>query len=199
MTASALIPQFTLETEADVASLLDWKRDRAESVTDVLLAATAKALRVHPAVNSYYDEPNVLHHDSVNVGLAVETSDGLIVPCIANTDQLSLDQVRRERARLVAAARHGSLTPPDIFGASFTISNLGSLGIRRFQALVVPGQAAILAVGSVTSKRTASLVLSCDHRVVDGAPAARFLTDVAQLIADLGWIEALREDDDGDA
>ena len=173
MTLSASVPQFTLEATAAVSS--------PEAISDVVVAACARALREHPGLNASFDGDAVVEHEEVNVGIAVSVERGLLVPVIRQADRRSLGELREERERLTAAARDGRPGAADLTGATFTISNLGPLGVERFRALVVPPQAAILAVGAVAGGRLA-LSLSCDHRVVDGAPAARFLRRVVELL-----------------
>ena len=174
MTLSAAVPQFTLESTAEVGGA-------AESLSDGIVVACARALREHPGLNASFDGDAIVEYEDVNIGVAISVDRGLLVPVIKQADRRSLDELRAERERLTAAARGGRLSAGDLTGATFTISNLGPLGIERFRALVVPPQAAILAVGAVQGGRIA-LSLSCDHRVVDGAPAARFLRRVVELL-----------------
>jgi pyruvate dehydrogenase E2 component (dihydrolipoamide acetyltransferase) len=142
-------------------------------------------------VNASFDEDAILQHADVNVGIAVSLDDGLIAPAIRNADRLSLPELKAERVRLTEAAQAGKLTMQEAMSATFTISNLGPLGIRRFRALVVPPQAAILAVGTVAGDGRMSLSLSCDHRVLDGAPAARFLGELTGRLEQPDWVERL--------
>lgn len=193
MTASALVPQFTIEVDADlapVAAARDRLRDagRTVSVTDFLVVASAQALRAHRRVNASFADDAILEHDVVNVGLAVALDDGLIAPAVFDADALAIDAVAAERVRLTEAARAGTLTVEEVMSATFTISNLGPLGITRFRALVVPPQAAILAVGSTGPDGLACLSLSCDHRVIDGAPAAAFLRAVVDRLESSAWV-----------
>ena len=124
-------------------------------------------------------------------GPAIALPDGLIAPAIREADARTLPEIAGERRRLAAAAAAGTLGPDDLFSTTFTISNLGPLGVRRFRALVVPPQAAILAVGAITERHELSLALSCDHRVLDGAPAARFLATVVELLEAPEWADEL--------
>jgi pyruvate dehydrogenase E2 component (dihydrolipoamide acetyltransferase) len=196
MSASALIPQFTIERDARLEALAAWRSEAslegaAITYSDAIVAATARALRDHPGLNASYTDEAILQHEAINIGFAFDLPDGLIAPAIRRADELSLYDLRAERERLATAARNGSLTPDDVFAATFTVSNLGPLGVRRFRALVVPPQASILALGSVTEDRLMSLSLSCDHRVVDGAPAARFLSDLVGLLEEPEWLGEL--------
>jgi pyruvate dehydrogenase E2 component (dihydrolipoamide acetyltransferase) len=194
MEASALVPQFTVERDVDVAPLAHRRERYAGSgagLSDVLVAASARALVAHPEVNASFDTDAIVEHDVRNIGLAIALPDGLIAPAIKDADALTLPEIAGERRRLAAAAAAGTLGPDDLFSTTFTISNLGPLGVRRFRALVVPPQAAILAVGAITERDELSLALSCDHRVLDGAPAARFLAAVAELLEAPGWADEL--------
>lgn len=191
MSASALVPQFTIETEARLGALAGLRERVRVSYSDVLTAACAATLREHPQVNASFDEDAIVQHGEVNVGIAISLEDGLIAPAILGADRLTLRELEAERLRLTGAAQAGTLKPAEALSATFTISNLGPLGIRRFRALVVPPQAAILAVGLVTEAGELSLSLSCDHRVLDGAPAARFLAALTRRLEQPDWVERL--------
>ena len=196
MSVSALVPQFTVEYDVPLDEL-QWRRRRWQaagahvSVADVLTAACARALRDHPAVNASWTEGAILQHADVNVGLAIALPDGLVAPAVLRADTLHLAELAAERRRLTAAARAGVLTPGELLSATFTVSNLGPFGVSRFRALVVPPQAAILAVGGLRPDGTVTLALSCDHRVLDGAPAAAFLRDLAASLAEPAWLDEL--------
>ena len=199
MSASALVPQFTVEYDVpfdNVAAYRGrWKSAGHDiSVADVLTAACARALRAHPTLNASWAETSILQHAEVNVGLAVALPDGLVAPAVRAADTLDLVQLAGERKRLTLAAQEGRLTPDELLSATFTISNLGTFGVSRFRALVVPPQAAILAVGGLRPDGTVALALSCDHRVLDGAPAALFLRDLAGSLTEPGWLEGLLPD-----
>jgi pyruvate dehydrogenase E2 component (dihydrolipoamide acetyltransferase) len=186
MTASAHVPQFTLEATAFVDRR---KRSLEVSYSTVVLAGCARTLREFPVVNSSFDGDSLIEHVDINVGIAVALERGLIVPVIRRADRLSLHELDAERRRLVEAAREDRLGANDLIGGTFSVSNLGPLGIERFRALVLPPQAAIIAVGAVRQDRLA-LSLSCDHRVLDGEPAARFLTGIVERLEHLDWVEA---------
>jgi pyruvate dehydrogenase E2 component (dihydrolipoamide acetyltransferase) len=196
MTASAHIPQFTLESDANLTALAA-RRARAVagghqmSYSDVFVAACAKVLLVHPRLNASFDDNAIVEHIDINIALAVALDDGLVAPAIRKADTLTIPGIAAERERLTTAAREGTLSPEDLFSATFTISNLGPFGIRRFRALVVPPQAAILAVGAVTPEALISFSLSCDHRVVDGAPAATFLAHLIGVLEAPEWLNEL--------
>jgi pyruvate dehydrogenase E2 component (dihydrolipoamide acetyltransferase) len=195
------IPHFYLNRQIDASKLAGWRealRASAPGVTytDLLVRKTAACLRLHPAVNSEWRDGSIQSHPEINLGLAVAVNQGLIVPVIRNADKLSVTGVAFERQRLVDGARAGRLSPGDLSGGTFTISNLGAFGVDSFQAIVNPPQAAILAVGRIIQRvvvvddqpavrPTMTLVLSCDHRVIDGAHAARFLGELANSLETL--------------
>ncbi len=194
MAVSAGIPQFTIERDVATAPLVELRARRKAAglpgtVSDFLVAACAHALRDHPHVNASFDGDELVVHPQINVGTAVALDDGLIVPCVIDADCRSLAELAAERQRLDASARTGSLKPREIFSTTFTISNLGPLGVDRFRALVTPPQTAILAVGRLTE--TMSVSLSCDHRSIDGAPAARFLAAISDRLEEPAWQEQL--------
>jgi pyruvate dehydrogenase E2 component (dihydrolipoamide acetyltransferase) len=193
MVASAAIPQFTIEMDVSLRAALAWQgRERAvgrdpASLYDVLIAGFAAGLHTNRSLNSSLSAEGIITHSDVNVGLAVAVPDGLITPAILRAEQLPIDRVRSERERLTAAARSGTLTAEESLSATFTVSNLGPFGVRRFQALVVPPQVAIVAVGCIDEDQSVSLSLSCDHRVLDGVAGARFLSTVRDFIQGGGW------------
>jgi pyruvate dehydrogenase E2 component (dihydrolipoamide acetyltransferase) len=205
MTAAAAVPQFTLDRTVRADALLELRERRRAagrdgSVSDFLTAAVARALREHPELNASFDGDAVVIHRPVNVGLAVALEDGLVVACIHDADDRPVADLAAERQRLDAAARANKLKPAELMDATFTISNLGPLGIDRFRAVVLPPQAAILAVGGVRPAlvpgseppqwgRYMTLTLTCDHRVVDGAPAARFFATLADALEAPAWLE----------
>jgi pyruvate dehydrogenase E2 component (dihydrolipoamide acetyltransferase) len=197
MTASAAVPQFAVEMSLDTGSAAALRAgieaERRPSFVDLLVASCAAALRDHPGINVSFTEDGIVHHEQINVAIALALDDGLISPVVASADRLGLEQLGAERRRLTEAAKAGTLTPEEILSATFTISNLGPLGVRRFNALVVPPQAAILAVGGLDEDRRMALNLSVDHRPIDGAPAARFLAQVRAQLEDAEWLAALRD------
>jgi pyruvate dehydrogenase E2 component (dihydrolipoamide acetyltransferase) len=163
--------------------------------TDLLVRIVAEALRQHPHLNASWDQGTITAHAEINIGLAVATENGLVVPVIHQADDLSLKGIARQRADLVRRAQEMRLRLDDLQGATFTISNLGMYGIDAFTAIINAPQAAILAVGRIVDRVVPvngqpsvqpmlTLSLSCDHRVVDGARGAQFLADAAQLIED---------------
>jgi pyruvate dehydrogenase E2 component (dihydrolipoamide acetyltransferase) len=171
------------------------RRAGAEKVThtDLLIRLVAAALREHPRVNATWRDGTIVANADVNVGIAVATDDGLVVPVVHNADNLELPQIAEQRARVVDAARNKRLRPDDVQGGTFTISNLGMFGVDAFMAIVNAPQAAILSVGRIAQRAVVvdgavvprpmmTLGLSFDHRVVDGAAGARFLDTLASLV-----------------
>jgi len=196
------IPEFTLEAEIsmDAAHVLrEGLRDpggRAPSFNDLVVRAVALALREFPALNSSYGEDRVLQHGRVNIGIAVATDDALLVPTIFDADTKSVFEIAAEAKSLAVRAGSRSLTPQELGDGTFTVSNLGMFGVRRFTAVINHPQVAILAVGEVAlrpwvdpyggiaARRLMDVSLSCDHRVVYGAEAARFLQRLRELLED---------------
>lgn len=195
------VPHFFLVREVAAERLIAW-RERAQrhasakiTYTDLLVKIVAEALRRHPRLNASWVNGALVSHAEINVGLAVATGEGLVVPVIHQADDLTLNGIARRRADLVARAQDGKLRLPDTQGGTFTISNLGMYGIDAFNAIINAPQAAILAVGRLVDRVVPvngqpavqpmmTLSLSCDHRVVDGARGAQFLATVATLIED---------------
>jgi pyruvate dehydrogenase E2 component (dihydrolipoamide acetyltransferase) len=190
MSVSAVVPQFTLQRDVPTTGLREVRKTLKSggygaTLTDVITMACARALREHPGVNASFAEDCVIEYERVNIGLALALDDGLTVPVILDADTRTLEGLATERLRLAEAARTRLLRAEEIFAGTFSISNLGPLGVDRFQALVLPPQAAILAVGSL--RETVSLSAAFDHRAVDGAPAARFLATIARLLTEPAW------------
>ena len=166
------------------------------SVNDLLIRAVALALREHPDVNVSYggdDSPTMLVHDRVNIGVAVAAESGLIVPVINDADTKTVTQIGAESKKLIALAGERKLTPAQTSGGTFTISNLGMFGVEEFTAIINPPEAAILAVGGTAKEPAVTggqivprykmrYTLSSDHRVIDGALAAKFLQTLTALI-----------------
>jgi pyruvate dehydrogenase E2 component (dihydrolipoamide acetyltransferase) len=194
------IPDFTLEAEIamEAAHALRQELRRTSSTVpsfnDLVVKAVALALRDFPALNSSYEDGRILRHSRVNVGIAVATDDALLVPTIFDADRKPLAEIATEARALVARAQARSLQLADLADGTFTISNLGMFGIRRFQAVINQPQVAILAVGEVSqrpwvdahggllARRLMDVALSVDHRVVYGAEAARFLQRLRELL-----------------
>jgi pyruvate dehydrogenase E2 component (dihydrolipoamide acetyltransferase) len=166
------------------------------SVNDLLVRAAALALREHPEVNASWggdDSDSMLVHDRVNIGVAVAADSGLIVPVITDADTKTVTQIGAESRKLVALAAERKLTPAQTSGGTFTVSNLGMFGVEEFTAVINPPEAAILAVGGtvkepavvdgeIAPRYKMRYTLSSDHRVIDGALAAKFLQTLTGLI-----------------
>ncbi len=166
--------------------------------SDLLLALVARVLRKHPRVNASWTNQAVHPNAEINIGLAIAVEGGVVAPVIRNADQTPLGDIAVQRRDLAERARGGKLRPSDIAGGTFTISNLGMFGVDAFTAIVIPPQAAILAVGAIVDRVVPigvapdtrpgirpmiTLTLSSDHRVVDGARAAKFMHDLVVAIS----------------
>ena len=167
------------------------------TVTDVLAKLAAIALLRHRELNSHFADDELRIFPSANVGLAVATERGLVVPVIRECERKSLVQIAIERGQLVERAREAKLSAEDLEDGTFTISNLGMYGVEQFIAVLNPPQAAILAVGASEERPVAengelvvrplmSMTLTCDHRAVDGAKAAEFLRELKMLLEEPG-------------
>ena len=179
-------PVFHLTVEVDMTEAMKVKSVvPTATVTDVIVAAAAKALSEVPEVNVHVGEEEIMSYQVANVGIAVASPKGLVVPVVQNAAELSLDEIAAARLDIVSRAREGALTRADMSNGTFTISNLGMMGITRFDAILNVPQAAILAVGATVNryvggpegaewKPIAELTLTCDHRALDGATGARF-------------------------
>lgn len=195
------IPHFYLSLDCKMDNLLAMRkqvnahRDLASrfSVNDILVYATARAVAKVPAINRQWSPDALIQNDSVDISVAVATDAGLFTPVVRNADKLGLFDVSTELSRLIDKARNGRLKPDEYEGGSLTVSNLGMFGIKEFSAIINPPQAAILAMGSVspqpvvedgelTVAQLMNITLSADHRVVDGAVAARFLKQLKTFL-----------------
>ncbi|MDT4943052.1 MAG: hypothetical protein QOJ34_3141 [Pseudonocardiales bacterium] len=195
--------QLTLGHEADVTALVAVRAAlkaenaaagrRTPTITDFIVKAAALALREHPTMNSALIDGRIESPGRIDVGVAVSIDDGLLVPVVRNADSRSVGEISAETARLAGAGRAGKLSLPELEGATFVVSSLGTAGIDFFTPIVNPGNAGILGVGRIrdgvrwegeTPRRTDVLTLSLtfDHRVIDGAPAADYLLAVAELL-----------------
>lgn len=199
-------PHITLTSRVDMSRLEEirarlnaWAQGQGGahvSVTAILVMAVAWALKRHPWLNSSLREDGIHLLGEINIGVAVALPEGLIVPVVRQADRKSLAQIAGEVRDLASRAREGRLAPADVTGGTFTVSNLGPFGVEEFTAIINPGQAAILAVGATRKHVTVaandqivvrplmSMTLCVDHRVVDGALAARFLADLAEAVRD---------------
>jgi pyruvate dehydrogenase E2 component (dihydrolipoamide acetyltransferase) len=199
------IPHFYLEIEVDAKPMLDLRAQLNESLgkltppvklslNDLVLKAAAEAVRRVPAVNASFEGDSIRQFPDVQLSFAVAIAEGLITPIIKEAQNKSLIQISGEAKTLAGKAKEGKLKPEEFQGGTFTVSNLGMLGIDSFCAIINPPQAAILAVGNIVKKPVVdandnlvvghrqSFTLSCDHRVVDGAVGAAFLKELRELI-----------------
>jgi pyruvate dehydrogenase E2 component (dihydrolipoamide acetyltransferase) len=198
--SKATIPDFTLQSDVDMedcvklrAQLKAISSEDAPTYNDMVVKACALALREHPRANGSYKDGALQLHSRVNIGVAVAAQDALVVPTVFDADSKALGEIAREARALASRVRDGSITPPELGGGTFTVSNLGMYGIKSFNAIINPPQAAILSVGSVeqrvvvrdgglTPRHTMTLTLVCDHRILYGADAAEFLARIRELL-----------------
>jgi pyruvate dehydrogenase E2 component (dihydrolipoamide acetyltransferase) len=194
------IPHFRIDIDVDFAPLLRAKRELAGgseriTVNDLLLRAVALALVQHPMVNAQLDGEDILQFANADIAIAVAAEAGLVTPIVRDANLKSVATIARESRDLVERARQGTLQRDQITGGSFTISNLGMYGVSRFDAIINLPQVAILAVaaalpravvqgGVIVAAEVATLTLSVDHRVVDGAVGAAFLSTLRQLVCE---------------
>ena len=159
----------------------------------MVVKAAALALRVHPRANGSYRDGRLTLYSRINVGVAVAADEALVVPTVFDADEKSLGEIARETRALAERVRAGTITPPELGGGTFTVSNLGMYGIRSFTAIINPPQAAILSVGALEQRPVAvdgavvvrhmlTLTLACDHRILYGAEAALLLARVRELL-----------------
>jgi pyruvate dehydrogenase E2 component (dihydrolipoamide acetyltransferase) len=192
-------PHFYLTREVNATRLKVWReyaqKRSAEKITytDLLVKVLAYALRRHPRLNATWRNEAVVLNREINIGLAVAVEEGLIVPVLHNADGQTLEQLAARRRSLVERAQAGRLSPDELSGGTFTLSNLGMYGVDAFNAIINPPQAAILAVGRIADRVAPvngqpavlpmlTLTLSCDHRVADGARAAQFLQTLSEAL-----------------
>lgn len=194
----------TLNTEVDVTELIElrsWLNEKLSArevtltYTDILVKVTANALRQHPRLNATLKDDSIHLMEETNIGVAVALEDGLVVPVITNADGKGLSTISEEIKALAEKARNNQLSPGELRGGTFTITNLGMFGIDAFTPIINPPECAILGVGrivkkpavhedEITIRHMMHLSLSFDHRIVDGAPAAQFLQTVTEYIKD---------------
>lgn len=199
--AKQTIPHFYLEADADAGALLDLRRrinadlerERRVTVNDLVVKATAMALRRVPQVNSAWGGDHIVRHRQIHVAVAVAVDDGLFTPVVRNTDRKGILEIACEIRVLVDKTRSGKLMPEEYQDGTFSVSNLGMFGIEAFTAVINPPQGGILAVGAATerpivrdgtvkSAPVMTLTLSGDHRVIDGAVGARWLAELRSFI-----------------
>jgi pyruvate dehydrogenase E2 component (dihydrolipoamide acetyltransferase) len=198
--AKATVPEFQVQTEVRMdaalamrAQLKELGGDIVPSVNDLIVKAAALALRLWPRANASYQDGRFELHPRINVGVAVAAQDALVVPTITDADTRSLGSIAAETRRLAERVRTGAVTPVELSGATFTVSNLGMHGMTAIFPVINPPQAAILGVGAsravpalvdgrLTEHQLMTLTLTCDHRILYGADAAQFLNAIRQLL-----------------
>jgi pyruvate dehydrogenase E2 component (dihydrolipoamide acetyltransferase) len=210
--SKATIPDFTLLIDVDMEQCVALRAElkrlseqrkglesgdagqlAAPTYNDMVVKASALALREHPRANGSYRDGRLQLHSRINVGVAVAADEALIVPTVFDADEKSLGEIARETRSLAERVRAATITPPELGGGTFTVSNLGMYGVQSFTAIINPPQAAILSVGSlqaravvldgeVVARHMLTLTLVCDHRILYGAEAAQFLARVRELL-----------------
>src|SRR4051812_12971626 len=199
--AKATAPDFVMTVEVDMEDAGEFRQQLkaaagdgpAPSFNDLVIKAAALALKDFPRANGAYRDGQFELYSRVNIGIAVAGQDALVVPTVFDADRKSLGTIAAEARHLAERVREGKITPPELSAGTFTISNLGMYGIRRFVAVINPPQAAILAVGELSPRpvardgeivvrNTLELTLSCDHRILYGAEAAEFLAKIREYL-----------------
>jgi pyruvate dehydrogenase E2 component (dihydrolipoamide acetyltransferase) len=202
------VPTFYLTTEIDMERVWEAREalnqaapkdapapslDQRVSFNDIVIKATALALRQHPACNAWWQDDRIRYWHDVHVSMAVAVEDGLITPVIRHADRKSLREIGAEARDLAGRARERRLKPEEYTGGTFSLSNLGMLDIDQFTAVINPPEAGILAIGRIVQKpavvggavvprRRLRVTMSCDHRVIDGATGAAFLRTLKQML-----------------
>jgi pyruvate dehydrogenase E2 component (dihydrolipoyllysine-residue acetyltransferase) len=211
--SKATIPDFTLLIDVDMEECVKLRAQlkqisqherepgapgvaeqlRAPTYNDMVVKACALALREHPTANGSYRDGGLQLYSRVNVGVAVAAENALVVPTVFDADEKSMGEIARETHTLAGRVRSGAITPPELGGGTFTVSNLGMYGVKSFTAIINPPQAGILSVGALApravvhegelaARNTMTLTLACDHRILYGAEAAQFLARIRELL-----------------
>jgi pyruvate dehydrogenase E2 component (dihydrolipoamide acetyltransferase) len=212
--SKATIPEFTLQIDVDMEECVQLRAQLKQlsspggaiepvppaphahevpTYNDMVVKASALALREHPHANGSYRDGRVQVYSRVNVGVAVAAEGALVVPTVFDADEKSLGEIARETRALAERVRAATITPPELGGGTFTVSNLGMYGVKSFTAIINPPQAGILSVGALApravvrdgelvARNTMTLVLACDHRILYGAEAAQFLARIRELL-----------------
>lgn len=192
-------PEYSLTIELDMDNAITSRNvinavpDTKVSFNDMVIKASAMALRKHPQVNTHWKEDVTVYNKHISIGVAVAVEDGLVVPVVKFTDHLSLSQIGGAVKDLAGKARNKKLTPAEMDGSTFTVSNLGMFGIQEFTSIINQPNSAILSVGAIVQKpvvkngqivvgNTMTVTLTCDHRTIDGATGAQFLQTLKQYI-----------------
>ncbi len=212
--SKATIPDFTLQIDVDMEECVQLRGQlkrlsspggavepvppaphahEAPTYNDMVVKASALALREHPHANGSFRDGHVQVHSRVNVGVAVAAEGALVVPTVFDADSKALGEIARATRALAERVRAGTITPQELGGGTFTVSNLGMYGVKSFTAIINPPQAGILSVGALAprpvvhddrlvARNTMTLTLACDHRILYGAEAAQFLARIRELL-----------------
>ena len=201
--SKATVPEFTIATDVDMEGAVELRKQlkaAAETVSgavpsfnDMVVKASALALREYPRANGSYKDGRFELYSRVNVGVAVAAQEALVVPTVFDADRKSLGEIARDSRTLAERVRANAVTPPELSGGTFTVSNLGMFGVTEFSAVINPPQAAILAVGKmepravvrdgeIVARNIMTITLVCDHRILYGADAAEFLARIKALL-----------------
>ena len=198
--SKATAPDFSISLTVDMTAAVELRKrlkevaDPAPSFNDMVVKAAASALREHPRVNGAYRDGKFELYEKVNIGVAVAAQDALVVPTVFDADRKSLGQISQDARASIEKVRDKTITPPELSGGTFTVSNLGMFGIESFTAIINPPQASILTVGKlekrpavdesgrVVARDQMTLSLVCDHRILYGADGAQFLARVKELL-----------------
>ncbi len=208
--SKATIPDFSIQADVDMEECVVLRTElkrlahpaageepgtqpAAPTYNDMVVKACALALREHPRANGSYRDGRLQLYSRINVGVAVAAEEALVVPTVFDAEEKSLGEIARETRALAERVRAGTITPPELGGGTFTVSNLGMYGIRSFAAIINPPQAGIMSVGLlepravvrdgvVVARQTMTLTLVCDHRILYGAEAAQFMARVRELL-----------------
>ena len=201
--SKATVPEFTIATDVDMEGAVELRKQlkaaaetlsgAVPSFNDMVVKASALALREYPRANGSYKDGRFELYSRVNVGVAVAAQEALVVPTVFDADRKSLGEIARDSRTLAERVRANAVTPPELSGGTFTVSNLGMFGVTEFSAVINPPQAAILAVGKmepravvrdgeIVARNIMTITLVCDHRILYGADAAEFLARIKALL-----------------
>jgi pyruvate dehydrogenase E2 component (dihydrolipoamide acetyltransferase) len=187
-------PHFFVTIAVDMTDIIRFRKDLGITINDFIMAATAAALKEHPWVNSHWVDGEAVEQSQINLAMAVATESGLYYPVIKQVERLSLKQLSQACNTVAEKAHLGQLDDDDQEGGTFTVTNMGMLGVESFAAIITPPQAAVLAVGTVKGEVVVDeheelvvapmvrLTLSVDHRILDGADAAEFLDSLKSYL-----------------
>ncbi|EKE02163.1 MAG: hypothetical protein ACD_20C00418G0005 [uncultured bacterium] len=201
------IPHFYVTYEINADKLVEFEQKAKKKIkgltfNDIFLKAIALTLKKHPMFNAEFRGDHILINENVNIGIAVAIEKGLLVPVIHDCDKKNLEEISQSAQDLKSKIKNNKLTPEDMGGGTFTVSNMGMLGVRDFIAIINPPESAALAIGAIMRMpvvenndikigNIVNLTLSADHRVVDGAAAARFMIDLKNILENPDEIKAV--------